>query len=160
MCIVGPFRAVPIGVILHGSRSGIERSTDAELQSTINYAVGGALDSEGDNLGWNATIGPATVARHIDPKYYGWNAREASSVYVAAEFAQGLVADPIDDTAVDAFCWWFINVVRVAWPTIPALFVTHASLPAGIRDRKTDAFPIADPRAADLIARIHARLGE
>lgn len=159
VCVAGAFTATPAGVILHGSRSGMRQATAAEFRGTVSYIEGGALDAEGDNLGWNATVGEDIVALHIGPKHWGWNARGHSSVYEAVEFAQPTVDDAISDGQVRTFVWWFLHVARAAWPDLPAVFPLHSELAAGIKDGKSDAFPRHDPRGNDLKARIRIALG-
>jgi hypothetical protein len=140
-----------MGVILHGSRSGRNWSYEEEFWATARYAASGA-----NGLGWNATIGPNLVALHIDARHWGWNAREHSKDLLAVEFAQPTIEYPITDAQIDAFCWWFTQKVLPIWPDIPWVFPTHAELPAGQRDGKTDVFP----DGTDLRLRIGLRLEE
>jgi hypothetical protein len=151
------FAGTPRGVILHGSRSGHPQSTHAEYVGTANYAV-----DEPNGLGWNATIGDDEVAIHILSDEWGWNARTASSHYLAVEFAQPTVNDPISDAQVRAFCWWWIETKKM-WPSLSKYMPTHAELDGtieygGYTDGKTDVFPKTDARATELRQRIISRL--
>ncbi len=147
----GHFVAQPLGVILHGSRSGRPQSTNDEFWGTSNFAMV-------TELGWNATVGDDIVAVHLQADEWGWNARSASQRYLAVEFAQPTVNDAISDAQVRAFCHWFMDQGRHDWPRLPLVFPTHAELPEGVADGKTDICPRGDPRANDLRARIHKRL--
>lgn len=150
----GSFGATPKGVILHGSRSGQSYDTATEYAATVNYVRGGA-----SGLGWNATIGDDAVAIHLQPDEWGWNARGHSSEYLAVEFAQATVSRAISDAQVRAFVWWFQRC-RQRWPGLPLVFPTHASLKEGIRDGKSDPFPLSDARADTLRGRILARFAD
>lgn len=157
--VLSRFYAPPQGVILHGSRSGISRSISAEADSTARYAATGA-----NGLAWTATIGEDAVVIHTPYNRWGWNARRASMLYLAVEFAQPTVDDPITDGQVRAFCWLF-QQMRQVWPELPAYFPTHAELDGtieygGIRDGKTDVFPPGDRRTEELRRRIGERLAE
>lgn len=143
------FAVKPTGVILHGSRSGRAQSIQDEFNGTANYAASGI------ELGWHATIGEDAVALHMGYRQWGWNARGASTYYLAVEFAQPRLSDHISDGQIRAFCW-FVQRAREAWPTLPLTFPTHAELPEGIKDGKTDVFPNGDA----IRARIFARLAE
>ena len=153
----GNFTGTPKGVILHGSRSGSNNDTEREYTGTVNYVRAGA-----NGLGWHATIGDDRIALHIGPEGYGWNARAASSKYLAVEFAQAVEAKPISDGQVRAFAWWFRNKARATWPNLPLNFPTHAEVEArgetGARDGKTDVFSNGSPRADELRARILAEI--
>lgn len=149
----GTFATTPLGVILHGSRSGIpNRPTLTEYLGTCSFAV-----SNSAGLGWTATVGDDRIALHYPYTRWGWSAREASSQYLAVELAQATVGQPISDGQVRAFCWFF-EQARKVWPRLPKVFPTHAELPSGKRDGKSDVFPLGDQRADELRARIMARL--
>lgn len=157
--IAGTFDTTPRGVILHGSRSGAPNSIHQEYVGTAHYAVG-----EPDGLGWNATVGSDEIALHIGYMGWGWNARAASRLYLAVEFAQAHVEGPIDDGQVRAFCWFFASA-RKTWPRLSASFPTHAELDGtpeygGYHDGKTDVFPRNDPRTTELRKRILVRLAQ
>lgn len=100
----------------------------------------------------------------MSAQVFGWNARAASSRYLAVEFAQGTVADAISDAQVRAFCWWMRSFALPAWPGLPLAFPTHAdverSSETGQRDGKSDVFPAGDARADELRARLMARLAD
>lgn len=155
----GTFSRMPLGVILHGSRSGAAGNPlDREYVGTASYEV-----SNGASLGWNATIGDGRVALHLGPNQWGWNARSASKFYLAVEFAQPTVDDPITEGQVSAFCDWFQQYILPAWPDLPQVFPTHSELDGtaiygGYHDGKTDVYPRGDPRSDELRARIQARL--
>ncbi len=156
--IAGRYTSKPVGVILHGSRSGVAgRSVEAEYHGCRAYAASGI------ELGWTATVGNDAVSLHMTPAHWGWNARAASSRYLAVEFAQPTVADMITDGQVRAFCWWIQHIALAQWPALDiANLPTHAELEAwgqtGARDGKTDCYPVGDPRAEELRRRIWVRL--
>jgi hypothetical protein len=120
--VAGVFAAPPRGIILHGSRSGRSQPVDLEFDGTRRYAV-----NEPNGYGWSATVGEDAVSIHMAPDQWGWNARGASSHYLAVEFAQGTGSDPITDGQVRAFCW----LVRAEWvPRWTAPRSTEASTTA------------------------------
>lgn len=145
------------GIILHGSRSGrADYDTADEFASTVRYVLGGA-----SGLGWHVTIGDDEVAHHIDPWYYGWNARAASLHYLAVEFAQPLADRPISDAQVRAFCWWLEHYVWPSVPNFPLYMPTHAEVErsgeTGVIDGKNDVFPYGSAEANELRERIYAQ---
>ena len=155
--IAGRFQTQPKGVILHGSRSGSSKATlGQEFSGTAAWA-----QNSSHQLGWNATIGPNAVAIHIEPQFWGWNARAASRVYLAVEFAQAVEDWEITNEQVKAFCWYFLQRLRDKWPTLPAYFPTHAEVEksgeTGIYDGKTDVFSSKE-RSDALRARINQEL--
>lgn len=149
--VAGRYASTPLGVILHGTRSGQPYTTSQEYDAAIRFVRGGA-----GGLGWSITCGIGVIAVHMTPQQWGWNARGASSKYLACEFAQANLGDPIDDGQVDAFCWWFRNVAQVHWPNIPMHFPNHSDLPEGISDGKSDVEPRGQHSVRD---RILTRLG-
>lgn len=154
----GRFGRTPKGIILHGSRSGIAGNPkDREYTACANWEVNNPND-----LGWNATIGERKVAIHLPPQEWGWNARAASDDYLAVEFAQATVDDPITDAQVTAFADWVKTRVLVAWPGLPMHMPTHAEVEksgeTGQVDGKSDVFPAGDSRADELRSRIMAAL--
>lgn len=155
--VAGAFASQPQGVILHGSRSGSSNDAMREYQGTARYA------GSGIELGWNATVGPGIYAVHMPGTHWGWNARAASQKFLAVEFAQATIDQPIDDSMVDAFVQWLQLEALPVWPGLPMHFPSHAEVEAagltGARDGKTDCWPGGDPRLDDLRARIGARLG-
>lgn len=152
--VSGSFPQTPLGVILHGSRSGHPKSIDQEWRdTTFNWVPGGAMAA---GLGWNITVGNNVLGVHMTPRQWGYNAREHSDEWLAAEFAQGQLGGHISDEQIEAFCWWFVNVARVEWPNLPAVFPNHSELAAGIRDGKTDVELRGQSTTRD---RILARLG-
>jgi hypothetical protein len=154
----GFFSAMPKGVILHGSRSGVaSRNIHDEFIGTANWAA-----NNPGGLSWNATIGEDEIALHLPEDEWGHNARRASGMYLAVEFSQPTVNHSISDAQVEAFCWWFQNKVTARWEAFPLTFPTHAEVEAwgltGRIDGKTDVFPNGDPRTDELRQRILARL--
>lgn len=154
--VAGTFAVQPRGVILHGSRSGKRQDALKEYSGTVNWAVGNPA-----GLGWHATIGPGVYGAHMTARQWGWNAREHSRDFLAVEFAQPTIDDPITDAMVAAFVeWWRIEVAPV-WPALTPrvlLLPMHSELPAGKRDGKTDAFRAGSAEADDLRRRIYAAL--
>jgi hypothetical protein len=152
--VAGWYGRTPDGIILHGSRSGVVgRPLEYEYHGTRRYAASGI------ELGWTVTVGDDMISLHMSPREWGWNARQHSSSYLACEFAQATVNDPITDGQVRAFCWWVENEVLPVWPGFDTSNLPmHSELPAGIRDGKTDTFPRGDPRAFELRQRILVRL--
>ena len=156
--VAGTFVHKPLGIILHGSRSGQQWSIGSEFDSCRNFAAGGA-----NGLGWNATVGEDEYSIHMTARQWGWNARSpASQTLLAVELAQAQLVDPITDAQVRAFVHWYEHEVVPVWGPLDlssdGALPTHAELPAGIADGKTDCFPRNDPRADDLRARIRAAL--
>ena len=88
------------------------------------------------------------------PDEWGHNAREHSPVYIGIELAQATIDKPISDEAVETAAWYIRERVLPRWPDLPLNLVSHATLPAGQRDGKTDPFPIGDPRWEDLKTRL------
>ena len=135
---------------MHGTRSTNPNTVDQEYAGTVNYVRNGA-----DGKGWNLTIGNGIICEHMTPRYWGWHALGASNRHLGAEFAQARLGDPITDAQIDAFCWWFLNVARAAWPNLPRAFPNHSELPEGIGN--TDVEPRGEHSVRD---RILARLGD
>lgn len=140
-----------MGVILHSTRSGQPYTVEQEYRATLNYVNNGA-----GGLGWNITVGGGRVCEHFSPRYWGWNARGASNRHLAVEFAEANLGDGVTDQDIDSFCWYWINVWKVAWPGLPPAFPYHSELPEGIADGKTDPEPRGQTSVRD---RIMARLG-
>lgn len=156
--VAGTFAQRPIGIILHGSRSGQAWSIEREFDSCRNFAAAGAA-----GLGWNATIGPLAYSVHMSARQWGWNARSpASLIYLAVELAQATVNDPITDEMVQALGHWYEHEVIPVWGkldlSLDSHLPMHSELPTGIADGKTDAFPRGDARADNLRHRIRALL--
>ena len=155
--IGGRFTHMPAGCILHGSRSGSSsNTTHEEFVGTASWA-----QNNPDGLGWNATIGDHEICTHMMADQWGHNARAASDNYLAVEFAQPTIGDPISDGQVEAFAWWWLNEVEERWPGIARYFPSHAEVEdqgeTGANDGKL-RFPSGDARADDLRARIMAWL--
>jgi len=153
----GTFPTQPRGIILHGSRSGhAGNPKNAEYRGTANFEV------NNPDLGWNATIGEGKVAVHLTPNEWGWNAFQASKVYLAVEIAQATVDEAISDSQVDALADWIKTRVLPVWPGLPMHFPTHAEVEQSGEtvqtSGKTDVFPLGDPRADDLRDRLMVRL--
>lgn len=150
--MAGQYTSPPAGCILHGSRSGVAgRGVQAEYDGCRAYAASGI------ELGWTATVGHDAVSLHMPPSAWGWNARGASSRYLAVEFAQATVHDPITDGQVRAFVWWLRTIAVARWPALDVTSLPmHSELAAGMADGKSDVFPKGDRRGDDLRARIAA----
>lgn len=152
---------MPRGVILHGSRSGNPQFTTAqEFNNTSAWAA-----NPSNVLGWNAGIGDDCYDVHLDAAHWGWNAYEASKVYLAVEFAQPVESRPISDAQVNAFCHWYATVARKQWPTLPLHMPTHSQVEASgeimhAPSGKTDVFSLNSPNADELRSRILKRLKE
>lgn len=123
-----------------------------EYEATLRYVRSGA-----GGLGWTVTVGDGVLAIHMTPKQWGWNARSASARYLAAEFAQANLGSPITDGQISTFCWWWVNVARQHWPSLPMHFPNHSEIPEGIADGKSDPEPRGEHTVRD---RILARLGD
>lgn len=152
--IAGHFHSPPRGIILHATRSGkAGRSEADEFGATLKFVASGA-----GGLGWHATVGPGLVALHLPAQRWGWNAREHSSEYLAIEFSQAQLGDPISDASIEAAAWWIEHVARPAWPDLPLNLVHHSELPAGIRDGKTDVAPRGSAEAESIRERLRRLL--
>jgi len=158
--IAGSFARTPLGIILHGSRSGSTINTrHQEFLGTSRYAV-----NEPNGLGWSATIGDDELSLHMTNRQWGWNARGASDNFLAVEFAQPGMTWAISDGQVNAFVWFLLEARRT-WPALPSYFPTHAELDGtpvygGTLDGKTDVFPKGDARTDVLRERIARRLAQ
>ena len=156
--IGGQFSTVPKGIILHGSRSGVSGNPKArEALGCSNW-----VNNNPSGMGWNATIGENEYYVHMPASMWGWNAFSASDDYLAVEFAQATVDEPITDAQVDAFVHYVKTQVFPIWPDIPLTLKTHAEVEASGEtvqtSGKTDVFPYRDVRAEDLKARILKKL--
>ena len=152
--IAGTFTGTPKGFLLHGSRSGIARNPkDKEALATSNWAL-----NNPEGLSWHASIGEHEVYIHMEAYQWGWNARSASDDYIAVEFAQATVTEPITSLQVQAFAQYVRNLVLPTYPNIPMVFVTHADVEksgeTGKIDGKTDVFPYGSAEAEGLKQRI------
>lgn len=155
----GRFSGTPKGIILHGSRSGVAgRPKDVEYRGCASWAI-----NNPDGLSWHATIGENRVAVHLTPQEWGWNARAASSHYLAVEIAQATVDEAVTDAQVTALADWIRTRVLPAYPSLPMHFPSHAEVEVsgetGQRDGKTDIWPAGDRRTNELRARLLAALG-
>jgi hypothetical protein len=142
----------PRGIILHATRSGVAHyDATEEYDATVRYVRNGA-----GGLGWNVTVGPGRLAIHMSPRQWGWNARGASSQYLAIEFAQSQLGRAILDSQIEAAAWWIAAHVLPAWGTnVVQSLPEHRELAEGIADGKSDVG--ADQRVA---SRLLARLRE
>lgn len=119
-------------MILHSTRSGQNYNTTQEHNATVNYVKSGA-----DGLGWTATIGDGVICYHMSLDEWGWNARAASSKWLAVELAQAKLDGPILDSQIEAAAAVWIEA-RSIWPSLPLKFINHSDLPEGIADGKSD----------------------
>lgn len=143
----------PQGVILHSTRSGRAIGEQAEYEGTVSYVRNGA-----GGLGWNCTVGPGVICEHMDPDQYGWNARGASSRYVAIEHAQARLGDPVSDQLLDASAWYIQHVVYARWPNMPRTLIHHSELSEGMSDGKSDMALAGSAAAEELRQRLLSRL--
>lgn len=143
----------PQGIILHSTRSGRDIDEMAEYQGTVSYVRNGA-----GGLGWSATVGPGVICEHMRPDQYGWNARAASTRYVAIEHAQARLGDPVSDALLDASAWYIKNIVYTRWPEMPSTLIHHSELSEGRADGKTDMAPNGTAEAEELRERLLSRL--
>lgn len=154
-----PFLKTPLGFLLHGTRSGVTQSAEAEWNGTVGYASRGTNGIDA----WNYTTGPGLVAVHLTPDRWGWHARGCSRYYVSIESAQGTAAQGIDDETVKAICWC-VQDGRKIHPGVPLNFPTHGEVDGtpqyGYHDGKSDVFPRGDVRSDELRGRIMSRLQE
>jgi hypothetical protein len=142
------FTSPPVGCILHGTRGGAA-TRQAEFEATCNYVRAGA-----NGLSWQATIFDGVIAIHLPDEAWGWNAKGASSRYLAVEFVQPRLGDEITDEQVQTFCYFF-RTARITWPDLPLDLVAHSELdPAN----KSDPFPVDSPKNTELRRRIMACL--
>jgi hypothetical protein len=95
----------------------------------------------------------------MGPKEFGWNCGNESDEWIAAEFAQPTIDDPIDDTQVDAYCWWVRNEVLPVWPRLPHVIVAHSDLQQGIAQGKSDPYRRGSPELEAFKGRVRQRLG-
>jgi hypothetical protein len=150
---------MPKGVVLHGSRSGVNQSTKREFDGTRRWAT-----VEPDGLGWNVTVGDDEISIHMPVEDWGWHARACSSRYLSCEFAQGIESLDISDAQVRTFCWWMRRHVFNKWPALEVVYImpTHAEVEhwgeTGKIDGKTDVFSFGSSRTEELRNRIKARL--
>lgn len=94
----------------------------------------------------------------MPPTHWGWNARVHSASYLAIEFAQGRLGDPISDETLDAAAWWINTIARVQWPDLPLNLPHHSELPAGRTDGKSDVCLRNTPEAEEFRQRVLSRL--
>lgn len=78
-------------------------------------------------------------------------------MYLAYEFSQAKIGEPITDDQVDMFVHWYNAEVLVEYPNMPKIFPCHSELAAGIADGKSDAAR-RGVEAEDLRERILRRL--
>lgn len=142
---IGDFSGTPQGIILHSTRSGQPFDIEHEYQGTLNYIRSGA-----SGLGWSATAGDYKLAYHMDPREWGWNARQHSYEYLAIEIAQAHLGDPVSDGQIAAVAA-FYHKAKEVWPQLPATFPNHSDLPAGIADGKSDVEPRGQHSVRDRV---------
>lgn len=154
--IRGTFARQPSGVILHGSRSGVEnRARRQEFDGTRAWAR-----NNPNGYAWHVTVGELEYSAHMELRQWGYHAAEHSDEYLGAEFAQPTIAYAITDEQITAFAHWFRTQVRVVWPGLdlrdsPAVRLPmHSEMAQGIRDGKSDAFLPHSSQAVELRTRV------
>lgn len=150
--MVGTFAGTPAGIILHGTRSSLPYTQQEEFDATVRYVRAGA-----GGLGWHVTVGPDMLAEHMPPDRWGWNARGASSRYLAIEFAQASQGGVVLDSQLRAAAWWIWHSARKRWPGLPLTatsLVNHSDLPEGIADGKTDVQPRGQHSVRDRLLKL------
>ena len=151
--------AAPRGGLLHATASPTGKSVEDEYRGTVNFVRNGA-----GGLGWDVTIGHDVLCEHApDLSLWGYHARRASHVYMAAEFAKSAYGDQrITDGQIRAWCWWWVNRVLKRYPGTPLYLPTHAEIDqrgeTGVYDGKVDIYPFGSRQAEDVRSRIKARL--
>lgn len=148
--VAGTFADAPLGLILHGSRSGQPYSINREYAATVNYVASGAA-----GLGWNATVGDGVVALHMAVTEWGWNARGASSRWAAVELAQANLGDPISALQIEGAAAMWVKLRDHYGKAFPLRFVNHSDLLEGRQDGKTD---VEMAGQHSVIDRVTARL--
>ena len=155
---LGVFSTRPAGTVIHGSRSGSQNNQLQEYKGTVNYAAGGA-----DGLYWQVTVGPGRYCVHGPVQRWGWHAGDVadypgmgSQRWLGAEFAQAQLGGAVDDSTFLAFAFWFRDVARVRYPTLPTRFRMHSEMPQGVAAGKTDL--VLPEQAGRVRARIQAAL--
>jgi predicted RNA polymerase sigma factor len=149
----GEFTSAPQGVILHGSRSGIDgNAMDAQYVSTVRYAV-----DEPDRHGWHATIGADVLQAAL--------ARDRLGEFQAQAAIAALHADA---QTVEATDWvqiveWYDELVRLTDSPVArlnrAVAVGEAQGPrAGLT--ALAELDTALPRYAAVAAYLHERDGD
>lgn len=158
----GVFARAPLGIVLHGSRSGLPHSIAEEYHHTRRYARSGA-----EGKAWHVTCGEDRYSRHLPARHWGWHCREHSPRYLGLEFAQARAGQPVTEGQLRAAARWFWREVALAWPPLferlrsrPEALLLHSELPAGRRDGMTDTFGRDDPRGTELKRRLLAALRE
>jgi hypothetical protein len=166
--VAGEFALPPKGIVLHSSRSGCTLTpagepwtTMHEFQSTCNWAKNAA-----NEYGWNVTVGPNVWAAHMRPTQYGINCgTKASGEYLAVEFSQALLGQPIVQEQVTAFAAMWRDYIVPVWPHLAAteaanrlLLPAHSEMPQGVADGKTDPWPKATAELDQFRARLRAAL--
>jgi hypothetical protein len=89
----------------------------------------------------------------VDALHWGYNARQHSAFYIAAEFCQATVNVVISPRQVETLAEAWRREVLPVWPHLdPALMQLphHSELAAGVADKKSDAYPRGDARGTQL----------
>jgi N-acetylmuramoyl-L-alanine amidase-like protein len=155
---VGPFAwGEPSFLLMHGTRSGLDRSIREEFDSNRRYVV---TNTKG--YSWHVTIGEDAYSMHLPLDKWGWHANEESRQSLGVEFAQPTVDHTINDAQVRAFADWF-KVAVATWPGLNIGTASgmrmHSAVASGVRQGKTDVYPLGDPRWPELRGRIIQALG-
>lgn len=148
----------PSYIIMHGTRSTIDRSIRAEFDSNRRYAV---TNTKG--FAWHVTVGEDAFSNHLDIRNWGWHANEESRQSLGVEFAQPTADHTINEAQVRAFVAWFRTDVLGAYPFFnlakPGGMRMHSEVASGKLQGKTDVYPIGDPRWPVLRDQIIEALG-
>lgn len=148
----------PTYLIIHGTRSGLDRTVREEFDGNRAYVV---TNTKG--YSWHVTIGEDAYSIHLPMNRWGWHANEESRQSLGVEFAQMTGDHTINDAQVRAFAHWFKNVVVPIWPGLnigaQGGMQMHSAIASGQRQGKTDVYPLGDPRWPELRGRIITALG-
>lgn len=138
----GP-RTKTLGVIIHCTRSGVDRDVELEAYKTLEYAQGG-----GDN--YNRIITPTRTISVVDKPLGAWHARKpVNDTHLAYGIAQTRVDRPIDlrvykrlakEIVDDARTYGF-PPLRVLSQKVPGI-AGHEDIENGKQDKKTDPGPL------------------
>ena len=159
--------ARPRGLVLHGTRSGVPKTIHDEYDGTRDWATHALVHDpvNGDYyLGWHVTVGEDEYSVHMTAREWGWNCGGDSMYRFAIEFAQWDVSQAITDRQVRTAARAIKNELLPQWGPYdwsdPNAMKGHSELPQGIRDGKTDTFPLNSAALAMLKQRLQVALRE